>query len=92
VTPTSTLRQSIPASYLSVHVEGNFDVDIYVDLNGLWVTGNRNNIISWDFSSPKSNNDSLKTWTVRREEEQLFTEWSDRAEWGSLHFSGPSVS
>ncbi|KAI9775915.1 MAG: hypothetical protein M1839_000704 [Geoglossum umbratile] len=91
VTPTSTLRQSIPACYLSVHVEGNFDVDIYIDLNGLWVTGNRDRAVTWEFSSPKSGSRSLKTWMVRREEEELFTEWNDRAEWGSLHFSGPST-
>lgn len=34
ITPTSTLRQSIPASYLSIHVKGSFDLDIYVDVNG----------------------------------------------------------
>src|SRR5690242_13521608 len=32
VTPTSTLRQSIPGAYLSVHVHGNDDVSIYVDV------------------------------------------------------------
>ena len=34
----------------------------------------------------------IKTWRVTRKVEQLFTEYRDRAEWGSLHFSGPSVS
>ncbi|KAH0551414.1 hypothetical protein GP486_007371, partial [Trichoglossum hirsutum] len=93
ITPTSTLRQSIPASYLSVHVEGDFDVDIYVDLNGLWVTGNSDRDVHLEFSESKPNRHStgtaLKTWNFRRQTEQLFTEWNDRAEWGNMHFCGP---
>jgi hypothetical protein len=80
-----------------VEVEGNFDVDIYIDLNGLWVTGNRDRKIHWEFSELKSSGRhsdgaAMKTWKVRRDWEQLFTEWRDRAEWGSMHFSAPSVS
>lgn len=92
ITPTSTLRQSIPAAYLTIYVEGTFDIDVYVDLNGQWVSGNRESHIEWkleqtDFDDAKK----LKTWKVKRSHEQLFTEWNDRAEWGTLAFSGPSV-
>jgi hypothetical protein len=92
ITPTSTLRQSIPASYLTVHVSGTFDVDIYVDVNGQWVSGNRDNEITWEFSERPlgKSTASLKTWKVKRKEEQLLTEFADRAEWGTLHFTGPS--
>ncbi|TVY68652.1 putative glutaminase [Lachnellula suecica] len=96
VTPTSTLRQAIPASYLSIEVSGGFDVDIYVDLNGLWVSANRGNTIQWEFNqaqlhvSGKNEQAPLKTWKIRRMEEQLLTEDADRAEWGTLHFTGPS--
>ncbi|KAH0537793.1 hypothetical protein FGG08_005475 [Glutinoglossum americanum] len=94
ITPTSTLRQSLPASYLNVEVEGDFDVDIYIDLNGLWATGDRGSKVYWEFAEPRSSRRHngrriLKTWTVRKDVEQLFTEWNDRAEWGSMHFSGP---
>lgn len=101
ITPTSTFRQSIPAAYLSVVVEGSFDVDIYLDLNGEWVSGNRDNRIQWGLKQPehkaKSNSfgdarassKPIKTWTVLRAEQQLFTEFADRAEWGTLHFSAP---
>ncbi|KAK4634437.1 putative glutaminase [Fulvia fulva] len=87
ITPTSTLRQSIPASYLSVHVKGNFNVDIYVDVNGQWVSGNRGSRIEWDLHDSEK---KLKTWRIKRSNEELFTEWNDRAEWGSLHFTGPA--
>ncbi|MCJ1377903.1 hypothetical protein MMC17_000999 [Xylographa soralifera] len=92
ITPTSTLRQSIPASYLTVYVKGSFNVDVYIDLNGQWVSGNRDSKVVWDLhqSELTKDNKGLKTWMVKRESEQLLTEWNDRAEWGTLHFSAPS--
>ena len=97
ITPTSTLRQSIPASYLSVHVQGDCNLDIYIDVNGQWVSGNRGNDIEWALHETGGNAEDggeavkLKTWKVKRRTEQLFTEWGDQAEWGSLHFTAPSV-
>ncbi|KAF2455811.1 glutaminase A L-glutamine amidohydrolase [Lineolata rhizophorae] len=92
VTPTSTLRQSIPAGYMTVYVQGDFDLDIYVDVNGLWVSGNRGSRIVWDLVDNTINPVMpLKTWSVRRETEALFTEFMDRAEWGTLHFSAPAT-
>jgi hypothetical protein len=93
VTPTSTLRQGIPASYINVIAEGGLDVDIYMDVNGLWVTGDRNSEIEWDFTKVEYEDaPHMKTWGIKRSEELLFTENEDRAEWGRLLFSGPSVS
>jgi hypothetical protein len=31
----------------------------------------------------------LKRWKIKRTEEELLTEYQDRAEWGTLHFVGP---
>ncbi|KAG4414610.1 hypothetical protein IFR04_012264 [Cadophora malorum] len=94
ITPTSTLRQSIPASYLTVHVSGNFEIDLYIDLNGLWVSANRGNEIEWELSqnqgSAKTGKEGLKTWKIKRRIEQLLTEDADRGEWGTLHFTGPA--
>ena len=90
VTPSSTLRQSIPASYLSIHVTGSFDIDIYVDLNGQWVSGDRGSEIVWGLENAET--EKLKSWVVKRKDELVFAEWNDRAEWGSLRFTGPSVS
>ncbi|KAE8452011.1 hypothetical protein EG329_002176 [Mollisiaceae sp. DMI_Dod_QoI] len=93
ITPTSTLRQAIPASYLTAHVSGSFDIDIYIDMNGLWVSANRGNEIVWELSQGPSSSTSgkapLKTWKVKRRTEQLLTEDADRAEWGTLHFTAP---
>jgi hypothetical protein len=93
ITPTSTLRQAIPASYLTVHVSGGFDIDVYIDLNGLWVSADRGNEIEWQLSHSQpstSSEKSLKTWKIKRTTEQLLTEYADRAEWGTLHFTGPA--
>jgi hypothetical protein len=94
ITPTSTLRQAIPASYLTVYVTGDFPLDIYVDMNGQWVSGNRGNEIVWELGQTAfdKGKHGLKTWKVRRRTEQLLTEYRDRAEWGTLHFTAPSVS
>jgi hypothetical protein len=66
-------------------------VDIYLDVNGQWVSGNRGNKITWSFENTALGGpaEQLKTWKIQREEQQLFTEFNDRAEWGSLYFSAP---
>jgi len=94
ITPSSTLRQSIPAAYLTVTAEGCFDISIYTDLNGEWVSGNRGNEIKWElYEPPRKHGDTsqaIKTWKVARKSEQLLTEFNDHAEWGTLHFSAPA--
>ncbi|KAL9114861.1 MAG: hypothetical protein Q9227_001104 [Pyrenula ochraceoflavens] len=95
ITPTSTFRQAIPASYLTVYVTGGLDVDIYVDVNGRWVTGHEDTII-WDmrYAPLDGAGTMLNTWNVRKKIEQLFTEsqggGNAQAEWGTLHFSASS--
>ncbi len=91
ITPTSTLRQTIPAAYLSIHVEGTFDVNVYVDVNGQWVSGKRESLIEWGLFQHVAPglHDKLKTWQVKRQVEHLFTETNDQPEWGQLHFTGP---
>ncbi|PSR77704.1 glutaminase GtaA [Coniella lustricola] len=94
ITPSSTLRQSLPASYLTIYVEGAFDVGVYVDVNGEWVTGNRDNDITWSLENANpepgvSESTGIKSWKVQRRTQQLLTEFADRAEWGTLYFSAP---
>ncbi|KAK3359700.1 hypothetical protein B0T25DRAFT_533659 [Lasiosphaeria hispida] len=94
ITPSSTLRQSIPAAYLTVFAEGCFDVSVYTDLNGEWVSGNRGNEIKWELHEPagkrSASSPAIKTWKVSRKNAQLLTEFADHAEWGTLHFSAPA--
>lgn len=94
ITPSSTLRQSIPAAYLTVNVEGCVDINVYHDLNGEWVTGNRGNVLKWELFEPSQKRGSsapaIKTWKLARKQEQLLTEFNDHAEWGTLHFTAPA--
>ncbi|KAI1313085.1 hypothetical protein F5Y03DRAFT_337960 [Xylaria venustula] len=92
ITPTSTLRQALPASYLTCFVEGSTDVSLYLDVNGEWVSGVKESKIEWELEEPQArkSGSGLKTWRVVRAEEQLFTEVKDRAEWGTLHVSAPA--
>jgi hypothetical protein len=93
ITPTSTFRQSLPAAYLSVRVEGTFNISVYVDLNGQWVSGDRQSPIVWRYIERQKTSSSvgLKTWRVKKKSEALFTQWGDRAEWGTLYFSASQV-
>ena len=67
-------------------------MDIYVDVNGRWVTGHEDTV-TWDLSYANLDGAGtmMKTWNVRKEIEQLFTESNPggnaQAEWGTLHFS-----
>lgn len=77
---------------MTVYVSGGFDVDIYVDINGQWASGDRGSQIVWDFDQQQLGGDKgLKTWKIKRAKEQLFSEIRDQAEWGTLYFSAPSV-
>ncbi|KAI0407518.1 DUF1793-domain-containing protein [Xylaria palmicola] len=91
ITPTSTLRQALPASYLTCFVEGSADVSLYIDVNGEWVSGSRGSKIQWELEEARASQSGtgLKTWRIARADEQLFTEIDDRAEWGTLRVSAP---
>ncbi|PNY29741.1 Uncharacterized protein TCAP_00350 [Tolypocladium capitatum] len=94
ITPTSTLRQSIPAAYMAIFVEGSVDVNVYTDVNGEWVSGNGDSMIGWKLQDPSSELGNrelpIKSWSVSRRTELCFTESSDRAEWGAFQFTAPS--
>ncbi len=96
ITPTSTLRQSLPATYISVHASGSLDLDVYIDVNGQWVSGDRGSHIKWEHhpvnAADSSDTSASQTWRVVKAHESPLNEYNDRAEWGSLYVSGPSVS
>lgn len=94
ITPTSTLRQSLPASYMAVYLDGILDVNIYTDVSGEWVSGLEDSAIEWQLQETSANDGSrpTKSWSVSRTTQLLFTETSDKAEWGTLHFTAPRAA
>ncbi|KAL4885116.1 hypothetical protein BJY04DRAFT_160101 [Aspergillus karnatakaensis] len=93
ITPTSTLRQSIPASYITVYVDSEVTVNVYIDINGRWVSGDPNSQISWQFDTERvsvEDSPTLQRWRLQRESQALLSEIHDRAEWGTIHFTAPA--
>ncbi|KAL2868238.1 putative glutaminase [Aspergillus lucknowensis] len=93
ITPTSTLRQSIPASYITAHVSSDVALNIYMDINGGWATRGFSNRITWQFDRervPADSSPTLQRWRVQRDTQLLLSEDNDRAEWGSIYFTGPA--
>ena len=74
-------------------MKGDVHVNIYMDMNGQWVTGDRGSMLEWRFDHilPDQGDKSLLKWQVKRRNELVFTEFSDRSEWGTMHFTGPAV-
>ncbi|EEP82641.1 conserved hypothetical protein [Uncinocarpus reesii 1704] len=70
ITPTSTLRQSVPASYVTIFVNGDINVNVYMDLNGQWVSGDRGSMLEWRFDHliPEQGAKSLLKWQDARYE------------------------
>ncbi len=79
---------------MTVLVKGGFNIDIYVDINGQWASGDRASQIVWELDHQQlgDSQKGLKTWKVRKQTEMLLSEIRDQAEWGTLHFTAPSVS
>ncbi|KAL4946168.1 hypothetical protein BDV06DRAFT_183328 [Aspergillus oleicola] len=93
ITPTSTLRQSIPASYITFYVESEVTVNVFMDINGQWASHKQDNQITWQFDTERESLDAspnLQRWRIQKETQSLLSEDRDRAEWGTIHFTGPA--
>ena len=63
-----------------------------MDINGLWVTGSRDNNLTWYMTDVAfDENVALRSWQIQKDQDQPFVEVADRAEWGRVHFTGPMV-
>jgi len=98
ITPTSTLRQSVPASYVTLYVKGSFDISVYIDVNGNWISHDSSTELVWSFDGSDDDaaseerteaSDALKSFRFKKKHEQRFAEHRQQAEWGELHFTGP---
>lgn len=64
-----------------------------MDVNGGWLSGDRNVPIKWYMESIEDEHtDSLRSWSIERELDLLFTENTNQAEWGKLRFTARMVS
>lgn len=94
------LRQSIPFSYLEILSSVSRDnekLQLYLDINGTWLSGDRANFISWALENTTheqthpidrlSTRSSIISHKIHRTSQLLFTENGDMAEWGELYWS-----
>ncbi len=74
-----------------------------MDIDGRWVSGDGGSKLNWQWDTlnvedpTNGMNDNgrksgLQSWQIRRDRELDLSEIRDRAEWGTLHFTGPDVS
>ncbi len=95
ITPTSTFFQSLPAGYIQISVSGSLRISVYIDMSSNWSTrdgsGNSHGFYQQDI--PHNGGIlPLKSWRIRKAQQQEFVEDADRAMWGDLSFTGSADS
>ncbi|KAK8210541.1 glutaminase GtaA [Phyllosticta capitalensis] len=90
VTPNDLKRQSLTFSYLNVDVVSsdgqNHDVELYSDISAEWVSGDRTQAAQWNYTS----SGGLEIHKVFKQNQQLFSEYNDQAEWGNVYYATDS--
>lgn len=63
-----------------------------MDVDSRWASGYDNGDMLYSYEETNEEmGANLKTFSFKRTHEMLFTEYRDRAQWGELHFTGPST-
>ncbi|KAF2997083.1 hypothetical protein E8E13_002957 [Curvularia kusanoi] len=87
ITPQDLKRQSLVFSYMNIDVSSidgeEHDVQIYTDISAEWVSGDVAVTARWDFGLT----DDLVYHRVSRLNQQTFSEFNDRAEWGDFYYA-----
>ncbi|KAF2873756.1 hypothetical protein BDV95DRAFT_593074 [Massariosphaeria phaeospora] len=90
LTPNDLKRQSLIFSYLQVEVSSldgaNHDVQLYTDISAEWVSGDLNAVAQWDFGTAGD----ISYHKIWKQNQQLFNEVGDRAEWGNFYYATDS--
>ncbi|GJJ14574.1 hypothetical protein Clacol_008839 [Clathrus columnatus] len=87
IEPTDLVKQSLPFSYLAVTVQstdGNsHHVQVYTDISAEWISGDLSLTAQWNTSIVNG----IITHQVQLEDQTIFGEISDRAQYGSAFYS-----
>ncbi|KAH3912897.1 hypothetical protein HBH56_108920 [Parastagonospora nodorum] len=88
ITPKDLRRQSLIFSYMQVEIASidgrEHDVDLYTDISVEWVSGDVRSKAEW---STGSTPDGVKYHKVWKQDQWLFNEWDDQAEWGNIYYA-----
>ncbi|KAH8702747.1 glutaminase GtaA [Phaeosphaeriaceae sp. PMI808] len=92
ITPNDFKRQSLVFSYMQVEVSSvdgaDHKVQIYTDISAEWASGNTTAKAEWSFASSLDGVYYHKVW---KQNQQVFNEVRDRAEWGNIYYATDSV-
>ncbi|KAH7083921.1 hypothetical protein FB567DRAFT_446886 [Paraphoma chrysanthemicola] len=92
LTPNDFKRQSLVFSYMQINVSSidgsEHKVQIYTDISAEWASGDTASKAEWSFGSTLDGVQYHKVW---RQDQQVFNEVKDRAEWGSTYYATDSV-
>jgi hypothetical protein len=87
LTPKDLRRQSLVFSYMNVDVSSldgsGHDVQIYTDVSAEWISGDVSVTAKWDFGLTND----IVYHKLSREDQQVFSEVNDRAEWGNFYYA-----
>lgn len=70
---------------------GKTPLNVYIDVNGAWVTGNADTPIKWDHADVNGSQPALEQWVVQPVIPKVYSETNDRPEWGELRLVAPKV-
>lgn len=86
--PHDYLRQSLPLSYLHFELDrvsaGNRSVQMYTDIDERWSTGHDYDYMNYPYTMQwVDDNNGTSIYFVQRTNPQVYSEFRQRAEWGS---------
>ncbi|KAN0083835.1 protein of unknown function (DUF1793) domain containing protein [Elaphomyces granulatus] len=91
ITPNDLMRQSLVFSYLNVDVKSkdgrNHEVQLYADISAEWISGDRSATAQWDYGVTGD----VAYHKVYRQNQLLFSEIEDQAEWGNWYWATDNV-
>ncbi|CAN9278067.1 unnamed protein product [Alternaria alternata] len=92
ITPNDYKRQSLIFSYMDVEVSSldnsEHDVQIYTDISAEWVSGDLTAVAEWGFGTTSDGVNYHKVW---KQDQQVFNEHNDQAQWGNWYYSTKAV-
>ncbi|KAJ4362334.1 hypothetical protein N0V83_010427 [Neocucurbitaria cava] len=92
LTPSDLKRQSLIFSYMEVEVtsldSSEHEVQIYTDISAEWASGDVAAKAEWGFGTTLDGIYYHKVW---KQDQQVFNEFNDRAQWGNWYYATDSV-
>lgn len=95
VTPNDYLRQSLPLSYLHIELDQTTrqgrDIQLYTEIDERWVTGPDSDFQNYPYNMQFEAVNSTSMYLVQRDSPEVYTEFGQRAEWGSAVYAVRSI-